>query len=63
MTVEDFIPTPQAVSDAKMEEEILAKLPPQDRERTRNLFSQRRKLEQTDIRTRIELDWNKESMI
>ncbi len=60
MTIEDFIPTPQAVSDAKTEEEILVSLPPQDRERTRVLFRQVRAAEQYRIKTTMNLDENKE---
>jgi len=60
---ERIIPTPQAVADMEREEKFLASLPPQERERVRNLFREVRKLEQTDLRTRIELDWNKPFVI
>jgi hypothetical protein len=55
--------TPQAVDDMEREEKIIASLPPQERERVRNLFREVRKLEQTDLRTRIELDWDRSFVI
>ncbi len=56
---ERIIETPQVVSDIQSEKETLAKLPPKDRERTKNLFNQVREAEQYRMRMAMLIDLSK----